>query len=56
MLYTLPGKSVFMNSPTMHKASEVHVLSDTKDLNVNHKSEGKLAVVLSQLLELLVQQ
>lgn len=50
------GKSGFMNSPTMHKASEVHVLLDTRDSNVNRRSEGKLAVLLSQLLQLLVQQ
>lgn len=45
-----------MNSPTMHKASEVHVLLDTRDSSINHKSKGKLAVLLLQLLGLLVQQ
>ena len=40
----------------MHKASEVRVLLDTRDSNINHKSEGKLAALLLQLLELLAQQ
>lgn len=47
------GKSIFMNSPTMHEAPEAHILLDTRDSDINQKCEGKLAVLLLQLLNCL---
>lgn len=42
-----------MNSPTMHEAPEAHILLDTRDSDINQKCEGKLAVLLLQLLNCL---